>query len=111
MMWVAVAGPLTNITIAILASAVLKMVSGDLLQTVCIITIQINLILAIFNLFPIPPLDGSRVLAHFLPPHLVTKLWALEPYGIIIIFGLAYFGILQTVLLTIYRPLAILLIL
>jgi Zn-dependent protease len=56
---------------------------------------QINIILAAFNLIPIPPLDGSKILMGFLPARLQYTLSRLEPYGFFIIIGLLYFGVLN----------------
>jgi Zn-dependent protease len=56
---------------------------------------QINIILAAFNLIPIPPLDGSKILMGFLPYRSQNALLRLEPYGLFIIIGLLYLGILN----------------
>ena len=60
--------------------------------------IIINLILFIFNLFPIPPLDGSKVLAGFLPRSLANLMDKIEPYGLFIVLGLVYFGVRNTIM-------------
>ncbi len=66
--------------------------------------IDINLILAIFNLIPIPPLDGSRILMPFLPYK--AQLWwnKAEPYGFVIIFFLMYIGVLSKIITIVYYP-------
>jgi Zn-dependent protease len=56
-------------------------------------------ILAVFNLIPIPPLDGSRVVIGFLPSHMVNGYLSLERYGFLIIFGLLYLGVLDYLLI------------
>ncbi len=56
---------------------------------------HINIILAAFNLIPIPPLDGSKILMGFLPDRLQNSLSLIEPYGFIIIIGLLFFGVLN----------------
>jgi len=56
---------------------------------------NINVVLGVFNLIPIPPLDGSRFLAWILPQDLAYHIDRLEPYGMIIIFVLMYLGILN----------------
>ncbi|NQY73876.1 MAG: site-2 protease family protein, partial [Candidatus Margulisbacteria bacterium] len=76
-----------------------------LTASILVSCVQINLILAIFNLFPIPPLDGSRVLMNFLPPDLQSKLARLEPYGFVIILVLAYLGLFQFLFMWILTPL------
>lgn len=54
--------------------------------------IYLNILLILFNLLPLPPLDGSHVLVHFLPPHLALKYRELERYGMVILFGLVLLG-------------------
>jgi Zn-dependent protease len=59
---------------------------------------QINIILASFNLIPIPPLDGSKILMGFLPERWQYSLARLEPYGFFVIIGLLYVGALNPVI-------------
>jgi len=70
---------------------------------------QINVILAIFNILPIPPLDGSWILYHLLPPQYAKSYRALFPYGIIIIILLLITGIIQNIIIAAYRIIAIVL--
>lgn len=60
--------------------------------------ILLNLVLAIFNLIPIPPLDGSKILSVLLPSELAIRYDSLEPYGFFIMMGLVAFGILGKIL-------------
>lgn len=73
---------------------VLNAVQGDILASAFLVAVVIcfvNLILMIFNLIPIPPLDGSKVLMTFLPWNWQMKMRAIEPYGIFIILALIFF--------------------
>lgn len=74
-------------------------------QNILQFSVSINLILAIFNLLPIPPLDGSKVLLSQLPYKMAREYEKLAPYGIFIILGLLYFGILGLLLRFILIPL------
>ena len=103
---VAVAGPLSNFAMAIFWVFMLK-ISASLLggsslgqgfMEMAKAGIIINLILFVFNLLPIPPLDGGRVLSAFLPPTASDLLDKIEPYGFFIVIGLLYFGILNAIL-------------
>jgi Zn-dependent protease len=66
--------------------------SLGLLQQMALLGLQINLILAIFNLIPIPPLDGSHVLYHLLPPQLGLRYREVGRYGMLILLGLVFFA-------------------
>jgi len=89
MMLVGLAGPLMNLSLAGLGTALWYPLShsGGALALFLAIFILINIILACYNLIPIPPLDGSRVLAYFLPPGGRLFLRRLEPFGIFLALG------------------------
>ena len=99
MMLVSVAGPAANMVIAFIA-AVLLGLNWQIayMNEILYIIIRINVVLAIFNLLPIPPLDGSKILAGMIP-HKQEWLYNLETYGIIILLVLMFFtNIIGTVL-------------
>ena len=95
---IAAAGPLSNLLLAVLAvvftraTGIFPEVGGGILGYVIYIFISLNVALFVFNLLPIPPLDGSRVLYAFSPEPLQRLLDQLEPYGLFLVFGLVLFG-------------------
>ncbi len=90
---VAIAGPLGNLMLAILAGLALRLLIGlgvlsstNSIVTTCLaLTVWINLLLMLFNLVPIPPLDGSKILMTFLSPDWQKKMAKLENYGMLLI--------------------------
>ncbi|MEG1583030.1 MAG: site-2 protease family protein [Cetobacterium sp.] len=99
------------VSIAGVATNYLLMILGALLIRFGIITlgplsayfIIINMALGTFNLLPIPPLDGSRIIASFLNDENRIKIFTLDTYGILIIVALSYFGLLSKIMSPIYN--------
>ena len=101
MVWVGLAGPAANILFAIVLSLLLRIplfTTNYLILSVLTSAVMANLVLAVFNMLPIPPLDGSRVLMGLLPYHLGVEYSRIEPYGFIIIFALLWIGAINTVI-------------
>lgn len=101
MMISSIAGPLTNFILAILgflgfflAVKTLPLKGFALHVNIAFFfaIIAINMMLGIFNLIPIPPLDGSRVLRYFLPWHMKETLDRIEPFGLIVVFAFIFMG-------------------
>ncbi|WAC09046.1 MAG: site-2 protease family protein [Thermodesulfobacteriota bacterium] len=98
---VSLAGCLTNILIAIIAILLLQFQSlstNPAFSTLLSIVVKINIILGAFNLIPIPPLDGSKILMGLLPEEAQQGLARLEPYGFFILAFLLITGLLNPVI-------------
>lgn len=95
------AGIIVNMLLAFLAFLLYRIFAPTpegILATLLFYMAQINLILAAFNLIPIPPLDGSKILMGFLSERMQYSFSRLEPYGFFLIIGLLIFGILDPVI-------------
>ena len=90
---VAIAGPLTNIALAFIFSKLYVWPALSAYSHISAWAVMLNLTLAVFNMVPIPPLDGSRVLSSLLPAQLAYYYNRLEPFGIIIVILLLNFGL------------------
>jgi len=114
MLWVALAGPATNLCLAIVSAIVTKFIWALAstipysslaeaflvpLNGMLIASVWINLVLCIFNFLPIPPLDGSRILTGLLPDNLARSYLKVERYGFIIVLLLAFSGVLSKVIM------------
>jgi Zn-dependent protease len=108
MIAVALAGPISNFIMALFWLFILSFtlnISNQLLFEMAKFGIAINLVLGVFNLLPLPPLDGSRVVTALLPNYLAYQYNKLEHYGLYILLGLLFLGVFEYVVLPIVNTL------
>ncbi len=98
-----IAGPLVNLTIMVVCALLVRMLSrlGGMVSTAIIMIVfrvgLWNMVLVAFNMVPIPPLDGSRVLRYFLPRDAQRAYDSVEPYGLLIVMIAVFSGLLSPV--------------
>ncbi len=106
MIWVGLAGPGVNILFAFLLSVLMQIDAFVSIEPFLKMGLMVNLVLAAFNLIPIPPLDGSRLVLGVLPYKIARWYAKLERYGIVIVFLLLYWGVLDHLLWPVVNLLA-----
>jgi Zn-dependent protease len=107
MMLVSLAGPAANMVLAFLFAVLLGLGLANLFpygHEIVNRIIYINIVLAVFNLLPIPPLDGFKILAGLLPPSQANIINTLEQYGLIILLILLFTGVISEILSVIILP-------
>lgn len=102
MIWVALAGPAVNLLQAILWGAMFYIVVGMNLNErffieMCKAGMLVNVVMFVFNLFPLPPLDGGRILVGLLPYRQAELVSRVEPYGFFVVMGLVITGVIGAV--------------
>jgi len=111
---VAAAGPISNLSLAFIGVVALRLVGPDAggvfgssivepIRLLAWATLSINLLLALFNLLPIPPLDGSTVLAGLLPERMAAAMDRARPYGFLMLYALLFSGLFSVVVGVPYR--------
>ncbi len=116
MIWVALAGPIANLALAIALALAFHVLQGMgaphegalrtaffLLREITLYGAFINLILCCFNLIPIPPMDGSNIVAGLLPINLARRYMSLSRYGMMLVILLAVLGMLSKILIPFTR--------
>lgn len=109
MMWVALAGPASNLVMAIIWAIILGLFKSSGMSYALFVIgmaqvgIMINLVLMLLNLLPIPPLDGGRMAVSLLPSPWSYKLASIERYGMFILIFLIVSGLLSAILLPLLR--------
>lgn len=99
-LWVALAGPASNLVQALVWGALLYLLRGSGVEErffleMCRAGVLVNVVMFVFNLFPLPPLDGGRIVTSLLPPRLAIPYSRIEPWGFFIVMALVLAGVVS----------------
>ena len=103
---VALAGPVSNLLLASLGAVIVSVAASGasgLVMNLVIFAAQMNVLLAVFNLIPVPPLDGGNVLAGLVPESFARVLYGLREWGFILLYVLMFAGVLDRVIFPVAR--------
>lgn len=113
MLWVSLAGPAANLGLAVVMAVIFRLLPDGyistpmyFIKTIVQLGITINIGLAVFNLIPIPPLDGSGIAAGLMSPALAARYERLNPFGFVILLILIFTGAVDIIVFPVIRFLA-----
>lgn len=103
MLWVSLAGPLTNLIIGFIFTGILVAMLfygayGNIWYNIVSEMVSINLVLCVFNLIPLPPLDGYNIVKNFIHPRNLKAMWTFEKYGPLLLMALVLLGFTSGIL-------------
>jgi Zn-dependent protease len=96
-MVIAAAGPASNVVLAVIAAVLVRIVPSGPVSAALESAVFINVLLAVFNMVPVPPLDGGNVLSGMLTGSMADTFDKLRPWGFVILYALMLSGVLWTV--------------
>jgi Zn-dependent protease len=107
---VAAAGPASNLVLAVLAAGILAVTVGALGSSTVVAVLYravvLNVMLAVFNMIPVPPLDGGNVIGGFVPESVARLIDQMRPWGFLILYALMFSGVLGTVVFPVAEAIA-----